>query len=243
MSHLTVVKGQLHLIAKELVGIVTRGRRGRTEREVQQHYDGEDAEDPKRKPNQQPVYYRMPNGALVRVHASSMIHLAMVRLGDMIQHINPKSVCEVGCGNGRNLLYLKERFPGLFLRGYDISPVCVKRCVHAGLDVQCGDAYQLPALAGSFQLVFTFAALEQMQNRIDEALFQIKRLSSQYALFYEPFADINGPLDRLFLWSKNYFRMHSRDLPKYGFKPLIVRTDFAKKPTFGYAMVLCEVMK
>lgn len=37
-------------------------------------------------------------------------------------NINPKSVCEVGCGSGDILRCLRQSFPNARLVGYDISP-------------------------------------------------------------------------------------------------------------------------
>ncbi len=221
------MKAQLHCIASELVSAARRGRRGRTEQEVIDHYDRPGSGKTK---------------AVISPKLDEHVKLAMHRIGDTVHSLGVTRVCEVGCGSGRNLIYLNSCFSGLELSGFDIAVWRVGNAVNRGVDARIGSAFDLPVKAKSFELVFTFAALEQMNTRIDEALFQIRRASSRFALFYEPFADNNGPLDRLYLWSRNYFRMYASSLNDYGFSLMWVDTMYPKKATFGYALVLCEVL-
>jgi SAM-dependent methyltransferase len=50
----------------------------------------------------------------------------------------PRSILDLGCGNGSLLLALGRRWPGARLRGLDPSPESVARARDAGIDAQCG---------------------------------------------------------------------------------------------------------
>jgi SAM-dependent methyltransferase len=50
----------------------------------------------------------------------------------------PRSILDLGCGNGSLLLALGRRWPGARLRGLDPSPESVGRAHDAGIDAQCG---------------------------------------------------------------------------------------------------------
>ncbi|MYS75924.1 methyltransferase domain-containing protein, partial [Streptomyces sp. SID5926] len=73
--------------------------------------------------------------------------------------IAPGRVLDLGCGPGRNAVYLAER--GFEVDAVDLSPVAVAwgkdRAHEAGVDVRflCGDAFALPAaeLSGPYDLV------------------------------------------------------------------------------------------
>lgn len=219
------MKAQLHCIASELVASVRRGYRGRSQQEILDHYNRPGSGDPKP----------------VDVKTNPVINSGMVAVRDIINQLGVKNVCEVGCGSGRNLDYLKWHLSNIDFCGYDISPWRVDNACRKGVDARVGSAFDLPVKAQSFDLVFTFAALEQMNANIDEALFNIRKASSKYVLFYEPFADTNNILERIYLWTRNYFRMHSRELSDHSLRVISVDTNFPRKPTFGYAMVLCKV--
>jgi SAM-dependent methyltransferase len=56
--------------------------------------------------------------------AASMAYREEFILGPLLEGIdlNHKTVAEIACGSGYNSLYLKGRFPGISLHGFDISP-------------------------------------------------------------------------------------------------------------------------
>ncbi len=102
-------------------------------------------------------------------------------------------------------------------------------------------AFDLPVEDGAFDLVYTFAALEQMGDGQPKALREIRRISRRHVLLYEPFADANDLAGRAYLWSRNYFRLRSDELRRYGLEPVRMWRNVPVKPTFAYAAVLCEV--
>jgi len=60
--------------------------------------------------------------------------------------IEPKSVCEVGCGTGDVLVHLKQFYPHYEFTGYDISPQAAEfwnEHKAAGIHFHCGDFIEL----------------------------------------------------------------------------------------------------
>jgi len=209
--------------------------------------------------------YRLGANHLVRTRSSEIARLWTHRLGDIIGALNQETVCEVGCGNGRNLLYLANRFNSIQFGGFELSEAGTKVAQqlqsfdlpdtsygrHYGITsqgmtnvrriaFQQASAFNIPCKDGSSDVVYTFAALEQMGDGLDKALAEIRRVTGRYALFFEPFGDYNDHLGNAYLWSRNYFRLRTNDLKKHGFD--VVKTWHALpiKPTFAYAFALCK---
>jgi SAM-dependent methyltransferase len=72
--------------------------------------------------------------------------------------IRPGRVLDLGCGPGRNALFLAGR--GFTVDAVDLSPAAIEwaqeRASAVGADVtlHCGDAFQLDALAGPYDLIY-----------------------------------------------------------------------------------------
>jgi ubiquinone/menaquinone biosynthesis C-methylase UbiE len=268
----TITRGMAHLVLKEMLQTIRQGHRGRSQIEVYEFYNrplsnnAEIATADYTIPGRQ-VLYRIGDQFIFEVETKDMLCISMRVTGDIVSALNPTSICEVGCGSGRNLIYLANRFPRLSCSGFELTAGRVEIAqrlqaldlpatsfgrfygLSAGgmenvrtIRFSLGSAFELPALDRSYDLVFTFAALEQMQLGIEKALAEIRRIARQYVLLYEPFADVNGPLERLFLWSRNYFRMQISALAAHGLEPIRVWANIPRKPTFAYAFVLCRVV-
>jgi tRNA (uracil-5-)-methyltransferase TRM9 len=67
---------------------------------------------------------------------------------------------EVGCGNGKNMLYRKD----LKLQGIDICASFVQKCISKGLDVDLGTMTNLPYEDNSFDFVYCIAALHHLET-------------------------------------------------------------------------------
>jgi SAM-dependent methyltransferase len=211
------------------------------------------------------LLYRFGTRYAASVEGRYMVRFMTKRAGDILASISPENLCEVGSGHGRNLLYLANRMPGVPCTGIELTAAGVTTAkkfqnldlVETGYGrvygltsngmnnvrqtkfIQ-GSAMQLPAETNAFDVVTTFAALEQMQLGVDQALTEIRRVAKRYVLLYEPFADANDVLQRLYLWSRNYFRMRIDALHAFGLDPVQVWTGVPVKPSFGYAFVLCR---
>jgi SAM-dependent methyltransferase len=106
-----------------------------------------------------------------------------------------------------------------------------------------GNSRKLPANDRAFDLVYTSLALEQMAEVKDEALREIARVSSRYAVLIEPFRDFNRDRTRrYFTGARDYFPLYVRELLRYGLRPIYVTSDFPAKITRGVGLVVAEVV-
>ena len=68
---------------------------------------------------------------------------------------------EVGCGNGKNMLYRLD----LKIKGVDNCINFVKKCLSKGLDVDPGDMLALPYEDNTFDFVYCIAALHHLKTK------------------------------------------------------------------------------
>jgi SAM-dependent methyltransferase len=184
----------------------------------------------------------------------------------MIEHVKPRSVLEVGCGNGINLLLLAGSFPDVEFAGIELTregneaalefqrqevlpdamqayaplplkdPTAFKR-----IRFLRGNAAELPFADNEFDLVYSVLALEQMEQIRDRALAEFARVAGKYTLMIEPFRDVNDRgWSRANVIRRNYFRGRIADLPGYGLKPSIVTDDFPQEVFLRACAVLSE---
>ncbi len=193
-----------------------------------------------------------------RIQQLGMLHV--------LRQIKPKRVLEVGSGRGLNMLVLaglcpETQFTGLELTksgvaatkavaaAPELSPGVVGFSVEPPLDVTAyrritavqGSAAELPFEAGSFDLVYSRLALEQMEPIRHKALAEMARVSSRYVMMVEPFRDVNATgLRRHYIVSNNYFQGAVADLGRYGLVPRLVFSDWPSKITLKAALVVAE---
>ena len=76
----------------------------------------------------------------------------------------PRSILDLGCGNGSLLLALRRRWPGAELRGVDPSPESVERARTAGIDARCGS---VPGVAlDRADLVVSVNVIEHVEDPV-----------------------------------------------------------------------------
>lgn len=187
------------------------------------------------------------NGALDRMELD--------RICAAIEHLRPRSMLEVGCGVGRNLLVLSAMYPDIRFAGLELSDagIATARSVqaedrlpdvlatfcprqvkdvtaHKRIAFTQGNARDLPFGDGSFDVVFSRLALEQMDPIKDEVLAGMRRVVSDAAVFAEPFVDCNASgLQDLMRRAKNYFSLSVAGLADYGFAPEACFFDWPHK--------------
>jgi SAM-dependent methyltransferase len=108
------------------------------------------------------------------------------------------TVAEFGCGNGRNIFYLKTRLPGCEFVGLELSPVSVD--LARRLAVQFGrparfEVYNAcdplpPRAAESVDVAFSSHALEMMPRTFPGAVDNMLRLATRHVLFFEPVPEL-----------------------------------------------------
>ncbi|GJL52426.1 MAG: hypothetical protein NPIRA01_36530 [Nitrospirales bacterium] len=212
------------------------------------------------------VYAQWENGYLfIRSGALSRIHLAL--MADVIEELKPRTILEVGSGNGLNLFTLASRFPEIEFTGVELTDNGVAQAQAAQqsrplphtlveffpwpmkdeqalrqLTFRQGDACALPFEDSSFDLVFTRLALEQMETIRDKALREISRVARHHTMMVEPFAEFNQDSTRFnYVKSKDYFSLPYAQLEQFGIEPIYTFSNFPQKLTLGAGLVVGKV--
>lgn len=205
-------------------------------------------------------------GRKLLLDPAAATRLRTVLFAAVIKHLKPKSVLEVGSGNGINLLSLAGAFPDVEFNGLELTNEGVLQSRKAQSDAKIaeiirayspletrdptaigrirfvqGDASAMPFEGSSFDLVMTVLAVEQMESIRAAALREIARVTRGHALMLEPFRDMNARgLRRLYVKSRGYFRGSIDELRSYGLEPLWATDDFPQEAFLGTALVLAE---
>ena len=192
--------------------------------------------------------------------------MQLERLMVLVASTKPRKVLEVGAGSGQNLLCLSAAFPDISFTGIELTEEGVERArsvqehehlpdvikryspypiaddtAHRKVNFRQGDATDLPFEDGSFDLVYSRLALEQMERVRKKAVAEMVRVSSEYVLMIEPFANFNDDKHRrLAHKAKNFFSMRLEELPGAGLEPLAVFSDWPQKISEGVGLVYCR---
>ncbi len=190
-------------------------------------------------------------------------------LAAVIAALQPRTVLEVGCGNGINLFSLAGAFPEVRFTGLDLTAegIAAARAVQAQealppalqdyiplpntdpvafrrIEFVEGNAADLPFADDQFDLVFTVLAIEQMERIRDRAFREIARVGGSHVLMLEPLRDANmRGFRRLYTISRNYLRGSIGDLAQYGLQPLWATDDFPQEAFLGTPLVLSRKSK
>jgi SAM-dependent methyltransferase len=187
----------------------------------------------------------------------------LLYLEQAIGALRPRTVLEVGCGNGLNLHLLACRFPHIEFTGVEAAPqgcLAGQRVAHAGVLPQDlrdfapfaieddravagvriiqGSGAALPFPDRRFDVVMTSLALEQMEEIRERALAEVVRVSAEHVLMLEPFREVNARgLRRAYVCAYDYFQGRIADLPRYGLEVASIVTDMPHKAWLGTALV------
>jgi SAM-dependent methyltransferase len=180
--------------------------------------------------------------------------------------LRPRTVLEVGCGNGLNLLVLACRFPEIRFAGLELTaggvavaravqreerlpevlarfapePV-VDRTAHRTVALHRGSGARLPFASASFDLVYSSLALEQMEEVRAAALGEMARVSAAHTVMLEPFWESNDSgLRREYLLARDHFRGRVADLPAYGLEPIVVTDELPGEVWLQPCLVVCR---
>jgi SAM-dependent methyltransferase len=214
-----------------------------------------------------PAAFEWSRGAyLARSIARKRVHQLL--LLKVLEAIQPRTVLEVGCGNGLNLLQLSSHFPELACAGLELTPEGADAAVallhgpelpaavvpflvgcirdpHARHRVQVlrGDAAHLPYRRGAFDMIYTVLALEQMESIRDTVLTELRRTAARYVVMIEPFHELNADgLRRQFITASRYFDVRIEALNQYGLRPVFVLDDMPNKVLFHVGLVIAELV-
>jgi SAM-dependent methyltransferase len=189
--------------------------------------------------------------------------LMLIRL---IERLQPRSVLEVGCGLGIHLILAACRFPQIAFTGVELTPAG-HRAARAlqeqerlpenlvafapeplqdpsafhRIDFRQGNAAAMEFADGSFELVYSVLALEQMERVRARALAEIARVTRRHYFGIEPFRDVNDRgWERLYVRGRDYLRGRIDDLPRYGLAPVFASSDFPQERFLKACAVLAE---
>jgi SAM-dependent methyltransferase len=217
-------------------------------------------------PNEKPVICTWDDeGMLIRRYGRKRIHhLCFARL---IRELKPQTALEVGCGNGVNLLIMSALFPEIqwhgvelteagvavaqsvqketelpaVLREFAVDPL-VDAAAHTRVNFRQGTAASLPFENKTFDLVFSFQALEQMQSIRDQAVSEMARVTRRFVVCTEPFREFNqAPIQKHYMGARGYLDLGLNELPDFGLKPFLVFSDWPQKMNSGLGLAACEL--
>ncbi len=180
--------------------------------------------------------------------------------------VGARRILEVGMGNGSNLFLLATQEPALDLTGLELTasglaaaqaiarepeipellaglssrPIAAPRA-HRRVKLVQGTAAALPFADGTFDTLCTVLALEQMEAIRDQALAEIRRVSSRWVVMIEPFRDLNASGVRSdYVRAHDYFSETIDGLPAHGLQPRAVYSDIPNKMRLHIGLVVAE---
>ena len=118
----------------------------------------------------------------------------------------PRTVLEVGCGEGIVIQHLTRRHPRLRVDGIELDQAALERartrCPEARL--VRGDGYALPVRSGSYDLVLCLEVLEHLEDpsRALDEILRVTRRGCLLSVPHEPFFRLGN-----FLRGKNLTRL------------------------------------
>lgn len=204
-------------------------------------------------------------GLLARAVALKRVHLLFLMRA--IAALQPRTVLEVGAGNGFNLFMLAARFPAIRFVGVELTAGGAAAAAATGRQGPLSDAVQrfspepleslepfdrvhviegnaaaLPFSDARFDLVFTVLALEQMEPIRDRALRELRRVARAHVAMMEPFHEWNADgIARDFVIANDYFSGRIADLPRFGLQPILATADMPSKLVNRPGFVVCNV--
>jgi SAM-dependent methyltransferase len=124
------------------------------------------------------------------------------RVGELVDAAQPRSILDVGCGEGFTIDRLLRANGQLPIQGLDYDWLALRRAKekHPKVFLQMGDIGRLPYASASFDLVLSLEVLEHLAEPL-RALEELRRVSAQRCVISVP----NEPFFMLsnFLRGKN----------------------------------------
>lgn len=94
--------------------------------------------------------------------------------------LQPQRILDLGCGTGRDIGLLAQRFPNAWIMGLDLAEPLLRKSRHRtrwrrSPRVVCGDAYALPVADGSVDFVYSNLMLQWCDD-FERAIAEITRI-------------------------------------------------------------------
>lgn len=261
----------IHLVINKIVNQIKSGIREKNKDTVKTHYESDYAVAPFRgyKTFGRPVTF-IEHDRVSKMYSTG-VYWAMIKvIEQLLETINPRTLCEIGCGTGRHVMYFARKYPSIKCSGVDLAEAAIKLANDArnsdNFDLHIPDDRapysetemgrirdaQLYARSASdlwgieadaFDVSYSTAALEQMWDILPDVLAEIRRVTKRYVIFCEPFLEYNSVLSRAFLYSGNYFRARHKHIEDAGFEIIGHYDCLPVKPSFKYSVLLAKVVK
>lgn len=108
-------------------------------------------------------------------------------LTEQIAPLQPKTVLDVGCGEGFTLKQLYDKGIGESLEGVDFLDTAIEigKKIHPQLKLKQGNIYDLPYKSNSFDLVLCTEVLEHLEEP-EKALIELKRVTKKHCVLSVP---------------------------------------------------------
>ena len=194
------------------------------------------------------------------VGRAALFQEAVVRA---LESLGPKTVLEVGCGMGTNLLVLSNLLPDVRFSGLEFTEAGVLRArevqatqypealvglsprpmvnreAYRTVEFRQGNAAALPYPDRSFDVVYTILAVEQMESIREQAMREIVRVARSHVVMIEPLMDSNrDPLRRLAKIAKDHITLSVADLSSFGLRVETHYSGWPQKLTHGADLVV-----
>ncbi len=167
-------------------------------------------------------------------------------LVDEAEKLAPKTVLDVGCGEGFTLMRLREKKIGEALTGIDFLERAIKigKELHPELKLRTGSIYEIPFKDKSFDLVICNEVLEHIDDP-EKGLAELARVTKEYCLIsvpHEPWFMLAN-----FLRGKNWSRWgndieHIQHWSRSGIKKLVGKyfdVEIVKSP-FPWTLLIAR---
>ena len=203
-------------------------------------------------------------GMIVRRHGLGRV--TMMLQAQAAMQLAPENGLEVGFGSGMKLVNMASMMPRAKWTGVELTDAGVARAqslqqapalperlraylpmpladpmAYRAIEFRQGNAQKLPFADGSFELVYTHRALEQMNGIRNDAMAEIARVCRGHALFVEPFAEFNADrLSRSYIAAKDYFAMRLAELPRFGLEVVFATDDVPQNIVNRIAIVVAR---
>jgi len=143
----------------------------------------------------------------------------------------PKSILELGCGAGRNLLYMGNAFPDAKVHGIDINPAGIlSNQMPLNVTIEQRDILNLDWDAlGKFDVIFTAGFLMHINHRDVRDLMRLIHHHSKFHVHFE----LHGPS---FEWDYHRYPRSYRQLMNQIELPNLEYVIFARDPIYSHGL-------
>lgn len=136
----------------------------------------------------------------------------------MTHNLCLRSILEVGCNRGVNLVVLRHINPNWKLVGIEPNSGARDLALASGVLAVNGSAETIPFTDGNFDLVFTAGVLIHVPPaELDAALAELYRVTARYLVAIEYHADVETEIPYRnqtgLLWKRNYTQEYLRRFP------------------------------